>query len=143
MVRIALKITFLKLRYPKGVTGRVFLSPIMALEAENSKKKKKTWLKMKGNTRNKELGMERNRATLHRGCNWGSIEWLNKFDKKFFYNCFSWPSVTLSVKQNLLWNSLGDLFSHSLECLSSLACYRWFDTFELNHFQTSPLQREA
>ena len=41
MVRIAVKITFLKLRYPKGVTGRVFVCPIMALEAENSKKKKK------------------------------------------------------------------------------------------------------
>ena len=31
MVRIVLKITFLKLRYPKGVTGRVPLYPIMAL----------------------------------------------------------------------------------------------------------------
>ena len=31
MVRIILKITFLKLRYPKGVTGRVPLCPIMAL----------------------------------------------------------------------------------------------------------------
>ena len=31
MVRIVLKITFLKLRYPKGVTGRVPLCPIMAL----------------------------------------------------------------------------------------------------------------
>ena len=42
MVRIAVKITFLKLRYPKGVTGRVFLCPIMALEEENSKKKKRS-----------------------------------------------------------------------------------------------------
>ena len=32
MVRIVLKITFLKLRYPKGVTGRVPLCPIMALD---------------------------------------------------------------------------------------------------------------
>ena len=31
MVRIVLKITFLKLRYPKGVTGRLLLCPIMAL----------------------------------------------------------------------------------------------------------------
>ena len=31
MVRIVLKITFLKLRYPKGLTGRVPLCPIMAL----------------------------------------------------------------------------------------------------------------
>ena len=31
MVRIVLKITFLKLRYPKGMTGRVPLCPIMAL----------------------------------------------------------------------------------------------------------------
>ena len=31
MVRIVLKITFLKLRYPKGVTGRLPLCPIMAL----------------------------------------------------------------------------------------------------------------
>ena len=40
MVRIAVKIIFLKLRYPKGVTGRVFLCPIIALEEENRKKKK-------------------------------------------------------------------------------------------------------
>ena len=32
MVRIVLKITFLELRYPKGVTGSVPLCPIMALE---------------------------------------------------------------------------------------------------------------
>ena len=31
MVRIVLKITFLKLRYPKGVSGRLPLCPIMAL----------------------------------------------------------------------------------------------------------------
>ena len=31
MVRIVLKLTFLKLRYPKGVTGRLPLTPIMAL----------------------------------------------------------------------------------------------------------------
>ena len=31
MVGIILKITFLKLRYPKGVTGRLLLCPIMAL----------------------------------------------------------------------------------------------------------------
>ena len=31
MVRIVLKITFLKLRYPKGVTGRLPLCPIKAL----------------------------------------------------------------------------------------------------------------
>ena len=31
MVRIVLKIAFLKLRYPKGLTGRVPLCPIMAL----------------------------------------------------------------------------------------------------------------
>ena len=30
MVRIVLKTTFLKLRYPKGVTGRLPLCPIMA-----------------------------------------------------------------------------------------------------------------
>ena len=34
MVRIVLKITFLKLRYPKGVTGRLPLCPIMALDME-------------------------------------------------------------------------------------------------------------
>ena len=32
MVRIVLKITFLGLRYPKGVTGSVPLCPIMALD---------------------------------------------------------------------------------------------------------------
>ena len=32
MVRIVLKIAFLKLRYPKGLTGRVPLCPIMALD---------------------------------------------------------------------------------------------------------------
>ena len=32
MVRIVLKITFLNLRYPKGVTGRLPLCPIMALD---------------------------------------------------------------------------------------------------------------
>ena len=32
MVRIVLKITFLELRYPKGVTGSVPLCPIMALD---------------------------------------------------------------------------------------------------------------
>ena len=32
MVRIVLKITFLGLRYPKGVTGGVPLCPIMALD---------------------------------------------------------------------------------------------------------------
>ena len=37
MVRIVLKITFLKLRYPKGVTGRVPLCPIMALDKRSSK----------------------------------------------------------------------------------------------------------
>ena len=31
MVRIVLKISFLKLRYPKGMIGRVPLCPIMAL----------------------------------------------------------------------------------------------------------------
>ena len=31
VVRIVLKITFLKSRYPKGVTGRLLLCPIMAL----------------------------------------------------------------------------------------------------------------
>ena len=31
MVRIVLKIAFLKLRYPKGLTGRIPLCPIMAL----------------------------------------------------------------------------------------------------------------
>ena len=38
MVRIVLKITFLKLRYPKGVTGRLLLCPIMALEVNYSAK---------------------------------------------------------------------------------------------------------
>ena len=37
MVRIVLKITFLKLRYPKGVTGRVPLCPIMALGISEEK----------------------------------------------------------------------------------------------------------
>ena len=32
MVRIVLKITFLKLKYPKGVTGTLPLCPIMALD---------------------------------------------------------------------------------------------------------------
>ena len=36
MVRIVLKITFLKLRYPKGVTGRLPLCPIMALVIANT-----------------------------------------------------------------------------------------------------------
>ena len=35
MVRIVLKITFLGLRYPKGVTGSVPLCPIMALANED------------------------------------------------------------------------------------------------------------
>ena len=36
MVRIVLKITFLKLRYPKGVTGSVPLCPIMAVALAKS-----------------------------------------------------------------------------------------------------------
>ena len=32
MVRIVLKITFLKLRYPKDATGRLPVCPIMALD---------------------------------------------------------------------------------------------------------------
>ena len=36
VVRIVLKITFLGLRYPKGVTGSVPLCPIMALDEERS-----------------------------------------------------------------------------------------------------------
>ena len=35
MVRRVLKITFLKLRYPKGVTGRLPLCPIMALRNDH------------------------------------------------------------------------------------------------------------
>ena len=38
MVRIVLKITFLELRYPKGVTGSVPLCPIMALNQSTSRK---------------------------------------------------------------------------------------------------------
>ena len=56
MVRIALKITFLKLRYPKGVTERVFLSRIMALEAENSKKKKKDVIENEGKHQKQRTG---------------------------------------------------------------------------------------
>ena len=42
MVRIVLKITFLKLRYPKGVTGRVPLCPIMAIARNYSGQKTTT-----------------------------------------------------------------------------------------------------
>ena len=41
MVCIVLKITFLKLRYPKGVTGRLPLCPIMALDMRKSYKRTK------------------------------------------------------------------------------------------------------